>query len=136
MVVDDDIHVQDLVCRALQPAGLQVEAAPNLMLGLTMAHRQRPDLVILDALLPGSTPQEVASAFAPIRLDGTAILLVTALGRDGDAMSASVGASYCVHKPFDLRELLSAVVAVLNRGTGGNGPSPPQGRPEGPSMPR
>ncbi|MGY0230991.1 response regulator transcription factor [Longispora urticae] len=114
LVVDDDPTVSDVVRRYLERAGIEVTLAPDGSTGLAAAKRIRPDLVVLDLMLPGMDGIEVARR---LRRDGDVpIVMLTALGEESDRiLGLTTGADDYVTKPFSPRELVLRVQSVLRR---------------------
>ena len=115
LVVDDDPTVSDVVRRYLERAGYQVTLAADGETGLSEHARVRPDLVILDLMLPGLDGLEVCrrirqqSARVPV-------IMLTALGEEMDRIAGlQLGADDYVTKPFSPRELVLRAQSVLRR---------------------
>ena len=117
LVVDDDPVVADLVAFRLQRLGLQVTVETDGETGLAAARRLRPDLVVLDWLMPRMDGLEVCRALradADPALARTPVLLLTAKSQDPDLERGfAAGATDFVAKPFSTRELVSRVTAAL-----------------------
>lgn len=117
-MVDDDPTVSDVVCRYLARAGYQVATAADGPTAVAEVGRGRPDLVVLDLMLPGIDGLEVCRR---IRRDHPAIpvIMLTALGEEADRIvGLQLGADDYVTKPFSPRELVLRVRSVLRRATG------------------
>ena len=117
LVVDDDPVVADLVAFRLQRLGLQVTVETDGESGLAAARRLRPDLVVLDWLMPRMDGLEVCRALradADPALARTPVLLLTAKSQDPDLERGfAAGATDFIAKPFSTRELVSRVTAAL-----------------------
>ena len=117
LVVDDDPVVADLVAFRLQRLGLQVTVETDGETGLAAARRLRPDLVVLDWLMPRMDGLEVCRALrtdADPALARTPVLLLTAKSQDPDLERGfAAGANDFIAKPFSTRELVSRVTAAL-----------------------
>jgi DNA-binding response OmpR family regulator len=125
LVVDDDPTVSDVVRRYLERADLEVELASDGHEALGAYQRRRPDLVVLDLMLPGIDGLEVCRL---LRRDDPVlpIVMLTALGDEADrVLGLELGADDYVTKPFSPRELLLRVQSVLRRSRppGGDGPA-------------
>jgi two-component system OmpR family response regulator len=119
LVVDDDPHVRQAICWALEDDGLTVAAAADGREALERASAQPPDLVVLDLTLPDVDGYTVARE---LRARHVAELMILAITADGQApaKAARVGAYAYLLKPFDLPDLLAAVWRGLaGAGTGG-----------------
>jgi two-component system OmpR family response regulator len=117
LVVDDEKWVRDLVGRYLEEAGFDVVTAADGRKALTQFDSHRPDLVILDWMLPGLDGLEVATR---IRKESSVpIIMLTARTDEGDRIKGlEFGADDYVVKPFSTRELEARVRAVLRRSQG------------------
>lgn len=109
LVIDDDIHIGDLLQEALEGEGYRVRRAYSGTEALLALERARPDLVLLDLMLPGLSGEEVLP-----RLSGIPVIVVSAK-TDIDSKAALLlgGAADYVTKPFALRELLARVAVRL-----------------------
>jgi DNA-binding response OmpR family regulator len=114
LVVDDDPTISDIVGRYLQSEGYDVDIAMNGASALDQARANRPDLVVLDLMLPGVDGLEVCRQ---IRIQGPVpIIMLTAKGEETDKLvGLNVGADDYMTKPFSPRELVARVKAVLRR---------------------
>ena len=115
LVVDDDPVVADLVAFRLQRLGLEVTVESDGESGLAAARRLRPDLVVLDWLMPRMDGLEVCRALrADLALARTPVLMLTAKSQEPDLERGfAAGATDFVAKPFSTRELVSRVTAAL-----------------------
>ncbi len=117
LVVEDDPVVADLVAFRLQRLGLEVTVESDGESGLAAARRLRPDLVVLDWLMPRMDGLEVCRALradADPALARTPVLLLTAKSQDPDLERGfAAGATDFIAKPFSTRELASRVAAAL-----------------------
>ncbi|MET9252724.1 response regulator transcription factor [Streptomyces sp. NPDC003717] len=114
LVVDDDPTVAEVVAGYLDRAGYAVDRAGDGPSALTRAAEHRPDLVVLDLMLPGMDGLEVCR-----RLRGSGpvpVIMLTARGDEDDrVLGLEVGADDYVTKPFSPRELVLRVESVLRR---------------------
>ena len=117
LVVDDDPVVADLVAFRLRRMGLEVTVETDGESGLAAVHRLRPDLVVLDWLMPRMDGLEVCRvlrADADPALARTPVLMLTAKSQEPDLERGfAAGATDFVTKPFSTRELVSRVTAAL-----------------------
>jgi DNA-binding response OmpR family regulator len=116
LVVDDDPTVREVVASYLRDAGHTVSEAADGETALALSARERPNLVVLDVMLPGLDGLEVCR-----RLRATSdvpIIMLTALGEEADrVLGLELGADDYVTKPFSPRELSLRVSSVLRRAT-------------------
>lgn len=114
-IVDDDAEANSLLRQYLCRQGFEAVCLPNADELLSRLKRHRPDLVILDLMMPGMDGRE---ALRRLRADGDDIplILVTALSDEEDRIvGLDLGADDYVGKPFNPRELVSRIQAVLRR---------------------
>lgn len=118
LVVDDDPTVSEVVTGYLERAGFTVDRAADGPAALDAAARHRPDLVVLDLMLPGMDGLEVCrrlragSGGRP----SVPVVMLTARGDEDDRiLGLEVGADDYVTKPFSPRELVLRVRSVLRR---------------------
>jgi len=129
LVVDDDPTVAEVVGDYLRHAGMESRHAADGHAALRLADTWRPDLVVLDVMLPGIDGLEVCRRLRDARGEHTLlpVIMLTALGEEDDrVLGLETGADDYVTKPFSPRELALRVQAVLRRGgASGAGPVPP-----------
>jgi len=115
LVVDDEPQIADLLRSYLQREGFTVEQAADGEAALSAVSRLRPDLVILDLMLPRVDGREVCRR---IRAESTTpIIMLTARDEETDKLlGLELGADDYVTKPFSPREVVARVRAVLRRG--------------------
>jgi DNA-binding response OmpR family regulator len=117
LVADDDRDIRDLVAFKLQSAGYTVLTAADGDDALAQVIEHRPDLAVLDVMMPGRSGRQVLQ---DVRgrddVGATRVILLTAKAQEADVEAGfSLGADDYVVKPFSPRELLSRVQAVLAR---------------------
>ncbi len=116
LVVDDEPTIAEVVSRYLERAGYEVRSAGDGELALRMVTDQRPDLVVLDLMLPGLNGLEVMRRVRELDRDHVAIILLTAKGEESDRIvGLRLGADDYIVKPFSPTELVARVDAVLRR---------------------
>ena len=117
LVADDDRDIRDLVAFKLTQAGYRVLTVADGTAALSTVLEQRPDLAVLDVMMPGLSGLDVCRA---VRASATTasmpVILLTAKAQEGDVEQGfAVGADDYVVKPFSPRELVSRIQAVLAR---------------------
>jgi len=116
LVVDDEPTIADVVARYLDRAGYRTRIASTGGQALEAAARERPDLVVLDLMLPGVDGLEVMRRLREQDRDRIAVILLTAKGEESDrVIGLRLGADDYVVKPFSPAELVARVDAVLRR---------------------
>ena len=125
LVVDDDPTVSDVVRRYLEQDGCAVRLAADGAGGLAAVAAERPDLVVLDLMMPGIDGIEVCRQLHH-RLPGLPVIMLTALGEEADrVLGLEVGADDYLTKPFSPRELVLRIHSVLRRTAPVAGPPSP-----------
>lgn len=115
LVVDDDPTVSDVVRRYLERDGFVVRLAGDGPGALVSFAEQRPDLVVLDLMLPGLDGLEVCRRMRAVAPD-LPVVMLTALGEEADrVLGLEIGADDYITKPFSPRELVLRVRSVLRR---------------------
>jgi DNA-binding response OmpR family regulator len=114
LIVEDEPTVRDVVARYLQREGYGVSTAGDGEVGLRLALERRPDLVVLDLMLPGLDGLEVCRRLrATVQ---TPVVMLTARSEDHDVvLGLGLGADDYIRKPFSPAELVARVKAVLRR---------------------
>ena len=117
LMIEDDESLASMVGEYLQTAGMQVDAVHDAAAGLAALSRSEPDAIILDVMLPDLDGFEVCRR---IRADSNVpVLMLTARGDDTDRIvGLELGADDYLPKPFNPRELLARLRAILRRGAG------------------
>jgi two-component system phosphate regulon response regulator OmpR len=126
LVVDDDARIRDLLRRYLTQEGFEVMVAEDGKALNRILLRETVDLIVLDLMMPGEDGLSICRRLRAAS-DRTPIIMLTAKGEDVDRIvGLEVGADDYLGKPFNPRELLARVHAVLRR-------RPPQEAPGAPS---
>jgi len=114
LLVDDDEKLRELVTEYLEDYGFQVKALANGSLVRGKIHEESPDIVILDIMLPGKDGLDVLKE---IRAEfSVPVIMLTARGEDADRiLGLELGADDYLPKPFNPRELLARMKAVIRR---------------------
>ncbi len=117
LVIDDEQGILDFIELGLQYEGFQVQTATNGTKGLELALQNRPDLIILDVMLPGIDGMELCRRLRAF--DDVPIVMLTARDEVADRVQGlNLGADDYLTKPFSFQELLARVRAVLRRRSG------------------
>lgn len=120
LVIDDEPSITKLVSAYLKPEGYDVFVASDGNAGLKAARAFKPDLIILDVMLPGMDGIELLSRLR--RESDVYVIMLTARTEEADKIvGLSVGADDYVTKPFSPRELVARVKAALRRIEAGSG---------------
>src|SRR5215216_7064525 len=114
LVVEDDLNLSAIVRENLLFEGFEVDAVADGAAAVERARQFKPDLIVLDIMLPGTNGFELCSEFR--RLGGTAILMVSARSQRTDKVRGlNLGADDYITKPFELDEFLARINAILRR---------------------
>lgn len=114
LIVDDEPSIVNLVSAYLKPEGYEVYTAADGPSGLKAARAYKPDLIVLDVMLPGLDGIELLSLLR--RESDVYVILLTARTEETDkVVGLTVGADDYVTKPFSPRELTARIKAALRR---------------------
>ena len=120
LIVEDDPQVRDVVRRYLERDGLAVQVTATGTEGLELARRSRPDVIVLDVMLPGLSGLEVCRILRDVDGSDVPIIMLTALGDTDDRIAGlQTGADDYIGKPFSVKELALRVGSVLRRSRSG-----------------
>ncbi len=124
LCIDDDRLVLSVCHDALEDQGYRVLTATDALAGIALAKQDRPDLILLDVLMPGMDGFEVCELMrADPDLRETPIVLLTAMSiPELESRGAEVGATLTMRKPFGPERIVSTVERMLDQGSG-----PPNG---------
>lgn len=116
LVVEDEVHLLELLLLNLESEGYQCTAAKNGKAAVELLHAQTFDLVLLDIMLPGMNGFEVAAEMARRQID-TPVIFITARSDDKDKITGlKAGAVDYISKPFNLEELMLRInIHLRNR---------------------
>ena len=121
LVIDDEQSILKLVSAYLRPEGYEVYTASDGTSGLKAARAYKPDVVVLDIMLPGMDGVELLSQLR--RESDVYVIMLTAKAEETDKIvGLSVGADDYVTKPFSPRELVARIKAALRRQYSGSSP--------------
>src|SRR2546421_217995 len=115
LVVDDNEDNVDIARQMLLSRGFEVRVAYNGPSALTSVEQQRPDLILLDIMMPQMSGMEVLDRLrANPATAGVPVILVTAKDQDEDLLAGyKYGADYYITKPFSAKQLLYGIGLVL-----------------------
>ncbi|MCB2179806.1 response regulator transcription factor [bacterium] len=114
LVVEDEITLSETLVYNLERQGYEVLAAMDGHEALRLARSQKPDLILLDLMLPGLDGLEITRILR--KESSIPILILTAQGEEIDrVLGLELGADDYMPKPFSMRELLARVKAILRR---------------------
>ena len=114
VVVEDDINIAELLRLYLEKDGFDVAIAHDGGEGLRLAEEEKPDLVMLDIMLPVMDGWQVCRALR--KTSKVPIIMLTAKGETEDKVTGlEMGADDYIVKPFEVKELLARIHAVLRR---------------------
>ena len=114
LIIDDDVALCEVLAERLESEGFSLEAAHDGATGLARARSQDHALVVLDLMLPGLTGLDV---LRKLRVhSGIPVLILTARGEEVDRiLGLELGADDYLPKPFNPRELIARIRAILRR---------------------
>jgi DNA-binding response OmpR family regulator len=114
LLIDDDQTLLRLLSQFLRESAFKVVEATNGPLGLRLAYSEKPDLVLLDVMLPGMDGWEVCSRLR--ELTDLPIIMLTAKTSEADKLRGfQLGVDDYVTKPFSFAELVARIQAVIGR---------------------
>lgn len=114
LVVDDEPSILNLITAYLKPEGYEIYTANDGLAGLKAARSFKPDLIVLDVMLPGIDGVEVLTRLR--RESDVYVIMLTAKTEEMDrVVGLTVGADDYVTKPFSPRELVARIKAALRR---------------------
>jgi two-component system OmpR family response regulator len=121
LVVDDDPYITDLVATALRYEGFEAATASQGREALSMVESFRPELIVLDVMLPDLEGFEVHRRLVESGRRVPVLFLTARDATEDKIRGLTIGGDDYVTKPFSLEELIARIRAVLRR-VGGNGP--------------
>ncbi|MHB8069165.1 MAG: response regulator [Desulfobaccales bacterium] len=117
LIVDDSALTRRILRRALEPAGYNVVEAEDGLKGLERYLLERPDLVILDMIMPGIEGLEVLARIREVDPQARVIISTADIQTSTRTMAQAAGASGFINKPVDAASLLKIVSSVINPGS-------------------
>jgi len=118
LAADDDVEILTLVVRQLKRLDANVLEANDGEEALKIAKREKPDMIVLDVMMPGMSGWEVCRAIREdASIAATPVLMLTGIGERLNEMTSPLyGADDHLDKPFDMDELGERIKALLARG--------------------
>ena len=114
LIVDDDLHIAELISLYMEKEGYETKEAYDGREALRAAEAFQPDLILLDLMLPGMDGYQVCTEIR--KNSRVPIIMLTAKGETFDkVLGLELGADDYIVKPFDPKELVARVKAVLRR---------------------
>lgn len=111
LIIDDDIHINDMLENVLTQAGYKVSHAYSGTEALLFLHNRRPNLILLDLMLPGLSGEEVLPQIA-----GIPVIVISAKVDVKDKVDLLLnGAVDYITKPFEIDELLARIIVQLRK---------------------
>ncbi|MBR2668043.1 MAG: response regulator transcription factor [Oscillospiraceae bacterium] len=124
LIIEDDTHIAELLQMYLNKEGFDVSIAGDGVQGVELAEQLQPDLVLLDLMLPGMDGWSVCRKLR--ETSSVPIIMLTAKGELEDKVTGlNLGADDYIVKPFEMKEVLARIQAVLRR-TDRDGTSAPK----------
>ena len=113
LIIDDDIHINEMLEEVLIQEGYQVSHAYSGTEALLFLANEKPDLILLDLMLPGLTGEEVLP-----QIDKIPVIVMSAKVEVKDKVALLMnGAEDYITKPFEIEELLARIVVQLRKST-------------------
>ena len=113
LIIDDDIHINEMLEEVLIQEGYQVSHAYSGTEALLFLANEKPDLILLDLMLPGLTGEEVLS-----QIEKIPVIVMSAKVEVKDKVALLLnGAENYITKPFEIEELLARIVVQLRKST-------------------
>ena len=121
LVVEDEPNIRELLSTSLRFAGFEVHTAGDGATALKLAESERPDLLVLDVMLPDMDGFAVTRRLRDQGRQMPVLFLTARDGTDDKVMGLTVGGDDYVTKPFSLEEVVARIRAVLRRTAGFTG---------------
>ena len=115
LIIEDEPNIRELILYNLEANGFRGIGADDGIMGITLVHIEKPDLILLDIMLPGKNGYDICKE---LRGEGnqTPIIMLTAKSDEIDkVLGLEFGADDYITKPFGIRELMARINAVLRR---------------------
>lgn len=111
LIIDDDVNISDMISEALVTEGYNVKKAYSGTEALMLLPQYKPDLILLDLMLPGLSGEELLP-----KIDGIPVIVVSAKADISDKVGLLLsGAADYITKPFNIQELLARITVHLRK---------------------
>jgi DNA-binding response OmpR family regulator len=115
LIIEDDRRMSDALVSGIEAAGYDVSAASTAEEGFFLAHRERPDLLLLDLNLPQRNGLEILRQIRSEGIDMRVMILTSQNTVEDRVMGLQAGADDYLGKPFSFQELMARIHALLRR---------------------
>ena len=118
LIIEDEPNIRELVTYNLKTNGYEPLEAEDGITGITLVYKEKPDLILLDIMLPGEDGYNILKRLkSDTRTRDIPVIMVTARDSEIDkVLGLELGADDYVTKPYSARELIARIRAVLRRG--------------------
>ncbi len=115
LIIEDEPNIRELVRYNLKTNGYEAIEAEDGYMGMSMVHKEKPDLILLDIMLPGKSGYDICRELRE-ECNEIPIIMLTAKTEEIDkVLGLELGADDYISKPFGIRELMARIKAVLRR---------------------
>ncbi len=115
LIIEDEPNIRELITYNLKTNGYECLEAEEGRMGMTLAYKEKPDLILLDLMLPGKNGHEICQELRREGI-GVPIIMITAKSSESDKVAGlEMGADDYITKPFGVRELLARIKALFRR---------------------
>ena len=115
LIIEDEVNIRELVTYNLKANGYEAVEAEDGITGITLAYKEKPDLILLDIMLPGKDGYEICRELRSEGINIPIIMLIAKSEEVDKVLGLEFGADDYIAKPFGIRELLARIKAVLRR---------------------
>lgn len=115
LVIEDDASIRELVSFNLEMNNYEVLLAEDGYTGISMVYKDKPDLILLDIMLPGKDGFEICKELRNEEIDIPIIMLTAKTEEVDKVLGLEFGADDYISKPFGVRELIARIKAVMRR---------------------
>lgn len=125
LIIEDDAILQNAYNTVLTMEGFDVETAPDGLEGLKLAQAKKPDIILLDMLMPNMNGQQFLKLFEPLKHPETKVIVFSNIVSPEDvkhAMGMGV-VKYLTKSTFTPKEMVSTIKEVLSKSNGTSSPS-------------